>query len=37
MIWKDGIEGAGYALAAVIGLALIAYPPYLGFRATSCR
>ncbi len=33
-IWKDGIEGAGHALAAIaIGAALIAYPAYLGVRA----
>jgi uncharacterized protein (DUF1499 family) len=33
-IWRQGIDGAGYAFAAVaIGLALIAYPAYLGVRA----
>ena len=36
VIWKDGIEGAGYAFSAIaIGLALIAYPAYLGYRATK--
>lgn len=34
VIWKDGIEGAGHAFAAIaIGAALIAYPAYLGVRA----
>jgi len=34
VIWKDGIRGAGHAFAAIgIGLALIAYPSYLGYRA----
>jgi len=34
VIWKDGINGAGHAFAAIgIGTALIAYPAYLGFRA----
>ncbi len=34
VIWKDGIDGAGYAFAGLaIGLALIAYPAYLGTRA----
>src|SRR5438046_10327843 len=33
-IWKDGIEGAGHAFAAIaIGAALIGYPAYLGVRA----
>jgi uncharacterized protein (DUF1499 family) len=36
VIWIDGINGAGYALSAIaIGLALIAYPAYLGYRATK--
>jgi uncharacterized protein (DUF1499 family) len=36
VIWKDGIDGAGYAFSAIaIGLALIAYPAYLGYRATK--
>jgi uncharacterized protein (DUF1499 family) len=36
VIWKDGIDGMGYAFAAIgIGLALIAYPAYLGYRATK--
>jgi len=34
VIWKDGINGAGYAFSAIaIALALIAYPGYLGYRA----
>src|ERR1051326_476337 len=34
VIWKDGSRGMGPALAAIaIGLALIAYPAYLGYRA----
>jgi uncharacterized protein (DUF1499 family) len=34
VIWKDGINGAGYAFTALLlGLALIAYPTYLGIRA----
>lgn len=34
VIWKDGINGAGHAFAAIgIGAALIAYPAYLGLRA----
>ena len=34
VIWKDGIEGAGHAFAALaIGVALLAYPGYLGVRA----
>src|SRR5215471_6332626 len=34
VIWKDGINGAGHAFAAIgIGAALIAYPAYLGIRA----
>ena len=34
MIWKDGIEGLGHAVSALlIGLALIAYPAYLGVKA----
>jgi uncharacterized protein (DUF1499 family) len=34
VIWRHGIDGAGYAFAAVaIGLALLAYPAYLGVRA----
>jgi uncharacterized protein (DUF1499 family) len=34
VIWKDGIDGAGYAFAAIgIGAALLAYPAYLGLRA----
>ena len=36
VIWKDGINGMGHAFAAIaIGLALIAYPAYLGYRATK--
>lgn len=34
VIWKDGINGAGYAFSALaIGGALLAYPTYLGVRA----
>src|SRR5690348_7163534 len=34
VIWKDGIEGGGAAFVAfVIGLALVAYPAYLGIKA----
>ena len=34
VIWKDGIRGMGHAFGAIgIGLALIAYPAYLGFLA----
>jgi len=34
VIWKDGINGAGYAFSAIaIALALLAYPGYLGYRA----
>jgi uncharacterized protein (DUF1499 family) len=34
VIWRHGIDGAGYAFAAIgIGLALLAYPAYLGVRA----
>ncbi len=34
VIWREGISGAGYAFTAVgIGLALLAYPAYLGTRA----
>jgi uncharacterized protein (DUF1499 family) len=36
VIWKDGISGMGHAFAAIgIGAALIAYPAYLGYRATQ--
>lgn len=34
VIWREGIDGAGYAFAAVgIGIFLLAYPAYLGYRA----
>ena len=34
VVWKDGINGMGYAFTAIgIGLALVAYPAYLGLRA----
>lgn len=34
VIWKDGIAGGGRAfVAALIGIALLAYPTYLGVRA----
>jgi uncharacterized protein (DUF1499 family) len=36
VIWKDGINGAGYAFSAIgIGALLLAYPAYLGSRAYS--
>ncbi len=36
VVWKDGINGMGHAFAAIgIGAALIAYPAYLGYRATQ--
>ena len=35
VIWRDGIGGGRYAVTAfLIGFALIAYPAYLGIRAT---
>ncbi len=34
VIWREGINGAGHAFAAIaIGAALLAYPAYLGQRA----
>lgn len=34
VIWREGLNGLGYAFIALgIGLALIAYPAYLGVRA----
>jgi hypothetical protein len=34
VIWKDGLEGMGEALSAIaIGIALLAYPAYLGVKA----
>lgn len=34
VIWKDGLDGARYAVTALaIGVALLAYPGYLGTRA----
>ena len=36
VVWKDGTDGVGHAFAAIgIGLALLAYPAYLGYRAYS--
>jgi uncharacterized protein (DUF1499 family) len=36
VIWKDGVNGAGYAFSAIgIGAALLAYPAYLGVRAQN--
>jgi len=36
VVWKDGIDGVGYAFAAIgIGVLLLAYPAYLGYRATQ--
>jgi uncharacterized protein (DUF1499 family) len=34
VIWKEGLDGMGSALAAIaIGIALLAYPAYLGIKA----
>jgi uncharacterized protein (DUF1499 family) len=34
VIWKDGLRGMGHCFGAIgIGLALVAYPAYLGVRA----
>lgn len=34
VVWKDGIDGVGYAFAAIgIGVMLLVYPGYLGYRA----
>jgi uncharacterized protein (DUF1499 family) len=34
VVWKDGSDGVGYAFAAIgIGVVLLAYPAYLGYRA----
>ncbi len=34
VVWKDGIDGVGHAFAAIgIGVALLAYPSYLGYAA----
>jgi uncharacterized protein (DUF1499 family) len=34
VVWRSGSRGVGYALAAIaIGMALLAYPAYLGYRA----
>src|SRR5688572_9096598 len=34
VVWTDGIDGVGYAFAAIaIGVFLLAYPAYLGVRA----
>ena len=36
VVWKDGIDGMAYAFTAIgIGVALIAYPAYLGYKATK--
>ena len=36
VVWKDGIDGIGYAFAAIgIGVVLLAYPGYLGYSATK--
>jgi uncharacterized protein (DUF1499 family) len=33
VIWKDGVDGLGYALFAVlVGVVLLAYPTYLGIK-----
>ncbi len=35
VIWRQGLAGLGYALLGLfLGLALLAYPSYLGYRAT---
>jgi len=35
VIWRQGLAGLGYALLGLfLGLALLAYPAYLGYRAT---
>jgi uncharacterized protein (DUF1499 family) len=34
VVWKDGTDGVGHAFAAIgIGVALLAYPAYLGYEA----
>ena len=34
VIWKDGLDGMGYALTAIgVSVALIAYPAYLGVKS----
>src|SRR3954468_2759340 len=34
VVWKDGIDGVGHAFTAIgIGVALLAYPAYLGYAA----
>lgn len=36
VIWRQGLAGLGYALLGLaLGLALLAYPAYLGYRATK--
>ena len=38
VIWKQGLPGLGRALLGLfLGLALLAYPAYLAWRAISCR
>ena len=35
VIWREGVEGIGYTFTAVaLALALLAYPAYLGFKAS---
>src|SRR5882757_3593935 len=35
VIWRQGLAGLGYAILGLfLGLALLAYPAYLGYRAT---
>jgi len=37
VIWTDGLRGLGRAFAAMgIAIALLGYPSYLAYRATSC-
>ena len=36
VIWRQGLSGLGYALLALfLGLLLLAYPAYLGYRASK--
>jgi uncharacterized protein (DUF1499 family) len=36
VIWRDGLAGLGYSLLGLfLGIAILAYPGYLGYRATK--
>ncbi len=36
VIWRDGLAGLGYSLLGMfLGIAILAYPAYLGYRATK--